>query len=121
MAHQHCAQGEGALNPSRERGGLEARLGLDGLDVVGAVRGRLVLGLLVLHGVDDLVVRRGDRGARDGADDEDPEVAEVVRAACAELKFLGAFISIASTPTPSARHLLSMAWRGARLSHRPQF
>ena len=53
----------------RERGGLEARLGLDGLDVVGAVR-RLVLGLLVLHGVYDLVVRRGDRGARDGADDE---------------------------------------------------
>ena len=33
----------------RERGGLEARLGLDGLDVVGAVVGRLILGLLVLH------------------------------------------------------------------------
>ena len=50
------------------------RLGLDGLHVgVGAVRrGRLVLGLLVLHGVDDLVVGRRDRGARDGADDEDP-------------------------------------------------
>ena len=34
------------------------RLGLEGLHVgVGAVRrGRLVLGLLVLHGVDDLVV-----------------------------------------------------------------
>ena len=92
------------------------RLGLDGLHVgVGAVRrGRLVLGLLVLHGVDDLVVRRGDRGARDGADDEDPEVAEVVRAACAELKFLSAFISIASTPTPSARHLLDgVAWRAS--------
>ena len=47
MAHQHCAQGKGALDPSRERGGgLEAHLGLDGLDVVGALRGRLVLGLL---------------------------------------------------------------------------
>ena len=92
------------------------RLGLDGLDVaVGAVRrGRLVLGLLVLHGVDDLVVGRRDGRARDGADDEDPEVAEVVRAACAELKFLGAFISIASTPTPSARHLLDgVAWRAS--------
>ena len=81
MAHQHCAQGKGALNPSKgaREGLVEARLGLDGLDVVGAVR-RLVLGLLVLHGVDDLVVRSGDRGTRDGADDEDPEVAEVVRA-----------------------------------------
>ena len=50
MAHQHCAQGEGALNPSKgAREGLEARLGLDGLDVVGAVVGRLILGLLVLH------------------------------------------------------------------------
>ena len=50
------------------------RLGLDGLHVgVGAVRrGRLVLGLLVLHGVDDLVVGRRDGRARDGADDEDP-------------------------------------------------
>ena len=58
------------------------RLGLDGLDVgVGAVRSRLVLGLLVLHGVDGLVVGRRDGRARDGADDEDPEVAEVVRAA----------------------------------------
>ena len=61
-------------------GGLEARLGLDGLDVVGAVRRRLVLGLLVLHGVDDLVVSGSNRRARHGADDEDPEVAEVVRA-----------------------------------------
>ena len=51
MAHQHCAQGKGALNPSKgaREGLVEARLGLDGLDVVGAVRGRLVLGLLVLH------------------------------------------------------------------------
>ena len=49
MAHQHCAQGKGALNPSKgaREGLVEARLGLDGLDVVGAVR-RLVLGLLVL-------------------------------------------------------------------------
>ena len=71
--------------------GVHGRLGLDWLHVVGAVRrGRLVFGLLVLHGVDDLVVGRRDGRARDGADDEDPEVAEVVRAACAELKFLGA-------------------------------
>ena len=94
------------------------RLGLDGLHVgVGAVRrSRLVLGLLVLHGVDDLVVRRGDRGARDGADDEDPEVAEVVRAACAELKFLGAFISSSRRPPRHQRDICSMAWRSAPLS-----
>ena len=69
-----CAQGERERGrPSAASRGSIRRLGLDGLDVgVGAVRGRLVLGLLVLHGVDDLVVRRGDRGARDGADDEDP-------------------------------------------------
>ena len=66
-------KGEGSARPRRERGGLYDRLGLDGLDVgVGAVRGRLVLGLLVLHGVDDLVVGRRDGRARDGADDEDP-------------------------------------------------
>ena len=88
-AHQHCAPGEGSASTARERGGLYDRLGLDGLDFVGAVRrGRLVLGLLVLHGVDHLIISRRDGRARDGADDEDPEVAEVVRAACAELKFL---------------------------------
>ena len=43
------------------------RLGLDGLHVgVGAVRGRLVLGLLVLHGVDDLIIGRRDGRARLG-------------------------------------------------------
>ena len=75
--------GGGALPTTKGARGVYERLGLDGLDVgVGAVRRRrLVLGLLVLHGVDDLVVGRRDRGARDGADDEDPEVAEVVRAA----------------------------------------
>ena len=67
MAHQHCAQGEGSAQPVEgSAGGLEARLGLDGLDVVGAVRGRLVLGLLVLHGgvgaLGAIVgVRRGER------------------------------------------------------------
>ena len=79
-----CAQGERERGrPSAASRGSIRRLGLDGLDVgVGAVRcRRLVLGLLVLHGVDDLVVGRRDGRARDGADDEDPEVAEVVRAA----------------------------------------
>ena len=78
----YCAQGgcKGALDREGSAG-VHGRLGLDGLHVgVGAVR-RLVLGLLVLHGVDDLVVGRRDGRARDGADDEDPEVAEVVRAA----------------------------------------
>ena len=40
-------KGKGRLDAtSAEARDLEARLGLDGLDVVGAVRGRLVLGLL---------------------------------------------------------------------------
>ena len=65
--------GTAALCPGgRERGrpGGVARehLGLDGLDVVGAVR-RLVLGLLVLHGVDDLVISGSNSRARHGADD----------------------------------------------------
>ena len=70
-----CPRGEGARTAqSKASRGSITRLGLDGLDVgVGAVRrGRLVLGLLVLHGVDDLVVGRRDGRARDGADDEDP-------------------------------------------------
>ena len=67
-----CPRGEGARTAqSKASRGVYERLGLDGLDIFGAVR-RLVLGLLVLHGVDDLVVGRRDRGARDGADDEDP-------------------------------------------------
>ena len=64
-------RGRGALDREGSAG-VERRLGLDGLDVFGAVRGRLVLGLLVLHGVDDLVVSGSNRRARDGADDEDP-------------------------------------------------
>ena len=53
-------KGKGALDPSRERGGLEARLGLDGLDVVGAVRGRLVLGLGLFYATSKRdLLRRG--------------------------------------------------------------
>ena len=44
----HCAPGEGGRSTAKGARGVCGRLGLDGLDVVGAVRGRLVLGLLVL-------------------------------------------------------------------------
>ena len=57
-AHIHVPKGERERGrPSAASRGSITRLGLDGLDVFGAVR-RLVLGLLVLHGVDDLDVAK---------------------------------------------------------------
>ena len=69
-AHQHCARGKGARSTATGARGSIRRLGLDRLDVVGAVRGRLVLGLLVLHRIDHLIISRRDRRARDGAGGE---------------------------------------------------